>query len=472
MDKYARLQEVQIIARNNKCILIHPDTGYWLVCSADEANQFNKISENPHTISYNSPVDNNIRPLEKQYLYETFYNSNLLSKNGELAHPPTLPKNKIYPLDTVVFNVTNSCNLRCNYCYANSTVGNNMPLDVIKTTVEQAIKTTDHLYIQFSGNGEPLINWELLTNSFDYFNKLRKKGISIKISVQTNGTLIDQEKANILKEESDKIIISLDGPEEITNSNRFYPNGNGAYNDICRGIENLQKAGAFVELSATILDHQQLVPIIEFLFTKEPVGISHNFLYPHGRAVINELEMTKTAIDKIVQAYNDLFQLLMSHNKNSKKPVTHRTVRQWVTNIISEKRYSKCWRSPCGAGTQLISVDHKGNIYPCHAMTEDKRIVGNVFSTMNYGPNCLAEDLKKRELVADLIEHHVDNIPECKKCAFKRICGGPCPYESLVIHDKIIHKIPSCTIRKKIFEELIFLIAKDKKNTELLAGKA
>ncbi len=148
----------------------------------------------------------------------------------------------------VVWNSTRTCNLKCIHCYAQA--------DAKKfegeLTTEEAKKFIDELaefhvpVLLFSG-GEPLIRPDF----FELAEYAGKKGIRPTIS--TNGTLIDKETAQRIKNLGVGYVgISLDGLREDNDNFRKHP---GAFDAALRGIRNCLEIDQRVGLRFTINRH-------------------------------------------------------------------------------------------------------------------------------------------------------------------------------------------------------------------------
>lgn len=145
----------------------------------------------------------------------------------------------------VVWNSTRSCNLNCIHCYAKAVQGTNP--DELST--EEAEAFIDDLadfnvpVLLFSG-GEPLIKDDI----FHLLDYTRLKGIRPVIS--TNGTLINPENAQIIKENGVGYVgVSLDG---VGIKNDEFRRSRGAFKKALEGIRNCLEIGQKVGLRFTI----------------------------------------------------------------------------------------------------------------------------------------------------------------------------------------------------------------------------
>jgi len=145
----------------------------------------------------------------------------------------------------VVWNATRACNLNCIHCYAKA-VHQSRDREL---TTEEGFNLIDDLatfgvpVILFSG-GEPLLRSDLI----ELTSYSVSKGMRAVIS--TNGTLITEEKALLLKNAGVSYVgISLDGLEKV---NDHFRGVEGAFKKALNGIKNCQKVELKVGLRFTI----------------------------------------------------------------------------------------------------------------------------------------------------------------------------------------------------------------------------
>jgi uncharacterized protein len=468
MDKYSRIKKFAVYNDGENKIIIAPESATWLRCKPEQYRFLLDLPEYPKSILLDELQTKNrlIDQDEAMYLLSKYYNECFVYLNDQLNEDNYIQHPELSSINTVVFNITDSCNLRCKYCYADSTKGKNMSFEVIERTLKLVLDQTDLLNIQFTGNGEPLINYKVLIKSFDLVNKYRAKGKKIKISLQTNGTLISKEIAHVLRKEVDRTIVSIDGPEEITNDFRIHTNGEGAFNSIMNGIQILRDENVPHELSATIHNYDLFKPVCEWLIENSTGMFAHNYIWAQGRGKLYKTngisKQKKWAGDHIW-----LMNRLIEHNSTQPNKLINRTIRQFVTNLVSRKRISKCHRSACGAGKELISVNAMGEIFPCHAMTTPPLKVGDLNELSHEDITVIHQN----PMVESISKITVDNIEECRECEFKHVCGGTCCNDVYTRFKEMRTELPfECKYKKEFFIEIIKLISNDKHNLYHLMG--
>lgn len=146
---------------------------------------------------------------------------------------------------TFCINISNGCNLKCDYCFNNRK-------DNLKTTADFAKKKISELLVKYpngekyvidlSGKGEPLLNLDTILEISDYCLKLsdaiRKE---ILVSFVTNGTLLTEKTVNLLQNAGILFGISLDGNQHQHDKHRKFLNGADTYEKIMQNIRKIER---------------------------------------------------------------------------------------------------------------------------------------------------------------------------------------------------------------------------------------
>ena len=188
--------------------------------------------------------------------------------------------NEIYPC-TLGIIPTNSCHLRCIYCYSES--GTFKDIQLSKEQVDGAINLLIRnamvhrkfnnkkveTKISFCGGGEPTYNWEIFQYAVDtYIQKTKKYGIDSSILLITNG-MIEKNKIDYIIENIDKINVSFDGMDIIQNTQRPLPGNKPSFNLVDNFIKQCEKKGKQVEIRSTVMKENfpNLKEMSNFIFT-------------------------------------------------------------------------------------------------------------------------------------------------------------------------------------------------------------
>ena len=154
-----------------------------------------------------------------------------------------------HPMYIMVKPVGSACNLRCDYCYylekqhlyANE--GRQMLSDEL---LERFIRE----YIESQTTPEVLFTWhggEPLVRPLAFYEKVMRlqqryaRGRRIANSLQTNGTLINDDWARFFHDQGWLIGVSLDGPEAYHDAFRRTRGGGPSFRNVIRGIDILNR---------------------------------------------------------------------------------------------------------------------------------------------------------------------------------------------------------------------------------------
>ncbi|MDO5556025.1 MAG: radical SAM protein [Clostridia bacterium] len=167
---------------------------------------------------------------------------------------------------TVGWDITHMCNLRCKHCYAAAgKIGEKeFSLEEIKSIVDELDKLGTIL-IALAG-GEPLMRKDIC----EIISYIKGKGIEIFLN--TNGTLITEEKLlKLLEAGLTHIEISVDGLEK----EHDFIRGEGSFQKVLKTIEICQKYNVKVGIMSTLFKHNidKIPEFIDFFHNKEVIGI-------------------------------------------------------------------------------------------------------------------------------------------------------------------------------------------------------
>ena len=142
--------------------------------------------------------------------------------------------------------LTEKCNLACPYCLAGASQAMpamDAPLARRAVDLAYAMNEAEIIAFEFAG-GEPLLKFDLMRELVTYIeNHPARRGRRLFLSLQTNATLLNDERAAWLAGSGIQVGISLDGGAQAQNRGRPMVNGKPSHGALMRGIELLQKHG-------------------------------------------------------------------------------------------------------------------------------------------------------------------------------------------------------------------------------------
>lgn len=128
-------------------------------------------------------------------------------------------------IDRICISINNRCNLACKYCHFHEKKEciqeNKMDIFKILDNIIQSIEDNDiKLFkIGFVGNGEPLLDYELLKEYILYISNYLKSGRIAAYTI-SNGLLLNREMLLFFKDYNINVGFSIDGIPAIHNKYR------------------------------------------------------------------------------------------------------------------------------------------------------------------------------------------------------------------------------------------------------------
>jgi uncharacterized protein len=215
---------VNIFNRGEYSLFVERESGAWAILPKN----FEKILDSDKSINFNVLRDEFGLTKEK---IEKLYKTNILKFNNKTCFDHKIYKSygHKYP-NLCVLHITNNCNLRCSYCFANCTANSSFDISVIYAAIDKFFQLpSKHIYIDFHG-GEPMLYFSAIKDAVIYS---KKKALEfekdVSFIIQTNGTLFTEENVKFIKENNIILGVSLDGPQRIHDRNRYFCSEKGSF---------------------------------------------------------------------------------------------------------------------------------------------------------------------------------------------------------------------------------------------------
>lgn len=337
------------------------------------------------------------------------------------------------------------CNLDCVYCfYTEKEIlfphdeDYRMSDTVLEAYTRQYIETQDVPEITFAWQGgEPTLL------GLDFFRKaveLQKKyahGKRIINTLQTNGTLLDDEWCSFLAEYDFLIGLSLDGPDEIHNAYRVDRGKKPTFEKVIRGLRLLQKHGTQFNILACVnrLSSQhphevyhflveqgaqfiQFIPIVERVPNSPEREIGLRLSTPPA---FDEKETGSEVMSWAVRpdAYGDFLVEVFEEWVGNDVGEVFVMNFEWALNSWMGNPSPTCYFSErCG---RSLILEHNGDIFSCDHFMYPKYRLGNI----------LDDDLRgmvESEMQSNFASLKEETLPRfCMQCKVLRGCRGECP---------------------------------------------
>lgn len=348
----------------------------------------------------------------------------------------------------VVWNITRRCNLKCIHCYSDSDA-REYPGEL---TWEQSCGVLDDL-AQFGvpgvllSGGEPLIH----PRFFDLASYARGKGLRLTLS--TNGTLIDRDAAQRLKDTGFAYVgISLDG---IGATHDHFRGRQGAFDKTVQAFRHCKAVGQKVGLRLTLSSHNlaDLDRILDFIEAEDIDRVCFYHLVYSGRGsnVVDVThEQTRAAVDKIIDrtaawAASGRPREVLTVDQPADGAYLYLRLREENPARAEEVLELLRWNGggAHGSGTGIGNIDTQGNVHPDQFW--QSLTLGNVkqrpFSE-------IWRDTSNETLAA--LRNRTGRLEgKCAGCRFLDVCGGGFRVRAVQMHGNLWAPDPACYLSEQ-----------------------
>ena len=274
------------------------------------------------------------------------------------------------------FILSTGCNLKCKYCFVENNEFNNhceinMSKDIALNAAKKFVQYLEHNQIYepqviFYG-GEPFVNYDTMKDLVAYF---KSSGIKINLSLVTNGTLLDDEKINFLKENNISIGISIDGPKNINDENRIYrKSNNSVYDTVIKTVNKIEQVGIpycfSITISKTLIENKNAY--FDWIKTLKTREIFYNlYHYGYGEDSSNWETFYEDMCQFLIESYELLNPLGIKDGRLSRK------IDSFMNNNF---KFADC----ATIGANQLTIKPNGDVTICHGYCKtNKNILGNI----------------------------------------------------------------------------------------------
>ena len=332
---------------------------------------------------------------------------------------------------------TMGCNLRCKYCYqshsqhSNYELMSDSKLDTIfryiynykYNLLKNDMKDAKNIRIGLFG-GEPLLikSYKKVEKIFEF-----AKSINSRVYITTNGLTVNRY-SELLNEYKDNISmqVTFDGAKSEHDKKRIYPNGDGTFDNVCIGVDEILKIGIKLNIRINI-NRDNIYGLQNLKQTFDEHSWKSNKLLKVYATPIRSYEKE---LPFNVMRDSEILDILMKKKlfgqKDSFIDALDSTVYDVTFRIFnSEQSGKKLWQvSYCEAAQGIqYCFTPEGLIFTCLRCVDKKE-----YSIGNFDENYVNINYEKLNIWK---KRNVFDIVKCKNCKFILLCAGGCPFYSL-----------------------------------------
>ena len=347
----------------------------------------------------------------------------------------------------IIVKLTTDCNLACSYCSEGDQPSCHLSPQLFAKMVDDLPELLNELELKrldilFHG-GEPMLYGHEELRHLVKLARSRLNDIELTFSMQTNGTLIDNDWIDFFRQENISVGISLDGYPELHDSKRRTKHGKATAAFIMDNIAKMRAAGLRVG-TLMVLDSAEAVDVDKLLdlIVEHDLQAKIHPVIACGRAEGRKDEQT------VCENYLLLMKSLLPKALKLATPIKIQPLDEIMNTILGLAPLRECsFNGSCGK--DLICVYADGEVGFCGRDNRTRSLVyGNLANTtlLELYNSDNAKQIRDRQ--AYLRNH------SCQNCRDWDFCHGGCAFEAVNAFGSLTAKYPHCAMRKKLVHYL------------------
>lgn len=340
------------------------------------------------------------------------------------------------------------CNLDCKYCFflSKETLYPDsrfrMPDNVLEAYIRQLIQSqrSRHLTIAWQGGEPTLMGLPFFQRAMALIRQHARPGMTFEHTVQTNGTLLNDEWCEFFRENGFLVGLSMDGPADMHDAYRVDKLGHPTFEKVKRSARLMRRHGVEFNILCTVHAANVERPLRLYRFFRDELKTRFIQFIPIVERVTPETR------DYANEGWGDRRNKRPFYSQQGNQ-VTGRSVRpeQWgkfLTTIFDEwvhkdvgRVFVQLFESALASWARLpatmcvfsetcgnaVALEHNGDLYACDHYVEPDHRLGNITET--HMVELLASDKQRAFGNAKR-----DTLPNyCQTCDVRFACHGECP---------------------------------------------
>jgi uncharacterized protein len=312
------------------------------------------------------------------------------------------------PFATFGVDISNACNLRCDYCFERKKEITSLTIDQIFSFLNECFETypgKEKYFIDLSGAGEPLLNLAKILRIAQYAQQMSNRmNREVLVSFVCNGTLLSEPVVKAIQDGGILFGVSLDGNQLIHDRHRRDADGKSTFEIVMKNVKNIKfrdYVGCAVTLTSDVFDLVAMFDELTKIFRTVSVR----------PARVCSCSFTEESLMLWLTQYDHLAAKIVSDSKSGDTHILKAMLNgddyfgRFLFRTFTNTRVTM----RCGAFDYRISLGSDGKTYAC-------------------APASVLVNIGMNEIMS-LCRMTVFDNPQCAACPFRFLCGGECTVE-------------------------------------------
>jgi uncharacterized protein len=331
------------------------------------------------------------------------------------------------------------CNLDCKYCFFLSKEelypGSEFRMsdEVLESYIRQQLAGQQgaEATVAWQGGEPTLMGLDFFRRSVNLANKYRRPQQTVQHTIQTNGTLLDENWCIFFRENKFLVGLSLDGPRELHDIYRVDKGGHPTFDKVLRAARLMQQHQVDFNILCTVHAMNADHPLPVYRFFRDELGARYIQFIPivervntDGRTRFQEgYAVTERSVGS-EQWGHFLIAIFDEWLKRDVGTVFVQMFDAALASWVGAPAALCIFAETCG---DAVALEHTGDLYSCDHFVEPKYLVGNITETP------LAELVgSARQRTFGAAKR--DTLPQyCRECEVRFACHGECPKNRFIL---------------------------------------
>jgi uncharacterized protein len=318
------------------------------------------------------------------------------------------------------------CNLSCEYCFyrEKKKLYPSKPLimsdEVLESFVKQYIQSQRTPEVTFSWQGgEPLLmGIDFYRRALAFQKRYRKPGMVCRNTIQTNGTLINDDWCRFFRDHHFLVGISLDGPEEFHDRYRKDEAGRGSFNAVVKAVRSLLRFDVDYNILVAVTSANAPYPRQVYSFFHDTLEARYlQFIpivnpEPQGSGRVSSASVSPIEWGHFLM---EIFKEWVRQDVGSRYIINFESIlARWL-----ERSDGLCiFNRTCGLA---VALEHTGDVYSCDHYVQPAHLLGNLLKTP------LVEMIMSQRQQEFGLNKTTSLPANCRGCKYLFACNGECP---------------------------------------------
>jgi uncharacterized protein len=277
--------------------------------------------------------------------------------------------------------------------------------------------------------GEPaLLGVDFFARAVELQERYRKPGMRIVNTLQTNGTLLNDDWGCFFKAHDFLVGLSLDGPQALHDAYRRDQGGAPTFERVMAGLEVLQRHRVEFNVLATVHAKNAPHPLEIYRFLRDEVGARFVQFIPiverkgvSSPGVSSSGDVSSRSVN--ARQYGDF--LMAVFDEWAQRDLGRISVQNFDVALFAWLRKSPplcVFAETCG---DALALEHNGDLYSCDHFVAPQHRLGNIAETPLVE---LVESAQQRAF--GRVKSRLPQV--CRDCDVRFVCHGGCPKNRLI----------------------------------------